>query len=130
MNNTQFCKLDNNQLAYHRCGKGEPMLLVHGITTYSFIWQKMIPALSEKYDVISLDLLGCGESDKPFGADLSIAVLAQLIRKFIDKLSIGKLHLVCHDIGGGIGQLMAIDHSDVLSSLTLINSVGYDFWLR
>ncbi len=128
LNGTRFCNVDGQKLAYHRSGQGEPLLLVHGITTYSFIWRKIVPRLAAKFDVLSVDLLGCGESDKPTNADLSIAAQADLIRKFIKSISIPKIHLICHDIGGGIGQLMAIDHPDVVGDLTLINTVGYDYW--
>jgi len=44
--------------AYCRTGNGEPVLLVHGITTYSFIWRKIIPLLAPHYDVTAVDLLG------------------------------------------------------------------------
>ncbi|NOZ07617.1 MAG: alpha/beta hydrolase [FCB group bacterium] len=128
MNGTQFCSVDGQNLAYHRTGKGESLLLVHGITTYSFIWRKIVPRLSENFDVLSIDLLGCGDSDKPQGADLSIAAQARLLTKFLKSLSIHKIHLICHDIGGGIGQLMAIENPDILKDLTLINTVGYDYW--
>ncbi|MEJ2593452.1 MAG: alpha/beta fold hydrolase [Candidatus Thiodiazotropha sp.] len=64
--------ISGHSMAYHREGKGEPVLLVHGITTYSFIWRKIIPLLSIAYDVIAVDLLGCGDSDKPL--DVSYAI--------------------------------------------------------
>lgn len=128
MNGTQFCSVNGHKLAFHRSGHGEPLLLVHGITTYSFIWRKIVPRLLDKYDVISVDLLGCGDSDKPPDADLSIAAQADLIRKLLTHLLIPKIHLICHDIGGGIGQLMAIDYPDVVADLTLINTVGYNYW--
>jgi len=50
-------------MAYHRQGAGETLLLVHGITTYSFIWRNIMPLLSRNYDVIAVDLIGCGDSD-------------------------------------------------------------------
>lgn len=104
------------------------MLLIHGITTWSFIWDNLTPQLSQKFDLISIDLLGCGDSDKPKDADYSIAAQAEIIRKFLDHLQIEKVHLVCHDIGGGIGQILAVKYPGRLYDLVLINSVAYDFW--
>ena len=77
---------------------------------------------------IALDLLGCGASDKPDGADYSIEAQSEIIRKLIDTLGLGKVHVVTHDIGGGIGQILAVKHPEILHTLVLINSVGYNYW--
>jgi pimeloyl-ACP methyl ester carboxylesterase len=66
------CAVNGHDMTYYRAGQGETVLLVHGITTYSFIWRHIFPALSRKYDVIALDLLGCGDSAKPL--DISCAL--------------------------------------------------------
>lgn len=128
MNNIFRCKVDGYELAYMREGSGQPVLLVHGITTYSFIWRKIIPLLSPKYDVIALDLLGCGNSDKPLHVDYSIKNQADIIANFIQKLKLEKIHLVAHDIGGGIAQILAVNYTEMIKDVTLINSVAYDFW--
>jgi pimeloyl-ACP methyl ester carboxylesterase len=123
-----FIDIDGIKIAYYSYGQGEPMLLVHGITTYSFIWRNMIPSLSEKYNVIAVDLLGCGESDKPAGVDYSIAAQSEILRKLMERLNLEAVHLVCHDIGGGIGQIMAVKYPEHIKDLVLINSVAYDYW--
>jgi pimeloyl-ACP methyl ester carboxylesterase len=122
------CTVDDRRLAYRRSGCGEAVLLIHGITTNSFIWSEIQPALSEDYDVIAVDLLGCGGSDLNLEADYSIAAQAELVARFIETLEIGPCHLVGHDIGGGIGQIIAVRHRGAIRSLTVINPVGYDFW--
>jgi pimeloyl-ACP methyl ester carboxylesterase len=128
MQNCKFAEIDGFNIAYHRYGEGDTMLLVHGITTYSFIWRNMIPSLAENYDVIALDLLGCGNSDKPAGVDYSIDAQADICRKVMEKLNVEKFHLVCHDIGGGIGQIMAVKYAERIKDLVLINTVAYDYW--
>ncbi len=115
-------------LAYLRRGKGEPLLLIHGITTYSFIWQDVIPHLQGSFDVIAIDLLGCGDSDKPTNTDYSLKAQAELIKDFLEALGLDRVHLVCHDIGGGIGQVLSVKYPERLKTLTLINTVGYDYW--
>jgi pimeloyl-ACP methyl ester carboxylesterase len=121
-------RLGDHDLAYHRKGSGQPMVMVHGIVTYSFIWDEMADALSEHYDVIWLDLLGCGDSDKPVGVDFSIKAHAHRLKEFIDQLGIERFHLVSHDVGGGITQIYAVNYPEDLYDAVLINSIGYDFW--
>jgi len=123
-----ICNVFGNNIAYLREGKGEPVILIHGITTYSFIWRNIIPLLSTNYDVIAIDLLGCGDSDKPLDVDYSIKSQANIIVEFIKKLNLGKTHIVAHDIGGGIAQILAANYSEMFFDVTLINSVAYDFW--
>lgn len=125
---TSICEFNGHQLAYFRQGQGEVVLLVHGITTYSFIWRNMVPLLEEHYQVIGLDLLGCGASSKQLSAPYSIKNHAHLIAQFLEKLGIDKVHFVGHDVGGGIGQIFAVNYPTALYDLTLMNTVAYDFW--
>ncbi len=115
-------------MAYRRSGSGEPVLLVYGITTNSFIWREIIPSLETGFDVIAVDLLGCGESDLSLDLDYSINALAELLAAFIHELGIGPSHFVGHDIGERIAQILAVRHPNPLRSLTHINPVGYNFW--
>ena len=84
--------------------------------------------MEDDSDVIALDLLGCGGSDLSLDADYSIAAQAELVAGVILELGVSPCNLVGHDIGGGIAQIIAVRHPELLSSLTLVNPVGYDFW--
>lgn len=120
--------VDGIQLSYIREGQGETIIFVHGITTYSFIWETMLPYFQNNYDIVAFDLAGTGDSDKPLERNISLKYQAELLFQLCEKLEISKTHLVCHDIGGGIGQIFAVQHPEMLYDLTLLNSVGYDFW--
>lgn len=120
--------VNDHRLAYCRSGSGEPVLLVHGITTNSFVWREIIPGLETEFDVIAVDLLGCGESDLSLDLDYSITAQAELLAAFIHELGIAPSHFVGHDIGGGIAQILAVRHPELLQTLTFINPVGYDYW--
>ncbi len=108
---TDRVKVAGHTMTYLSEGEGEPVLLVHGITTYSFIWRRVIPLLSHKYRVIAPDLLGCGASEKPLDLSYAIKDHAEYLSGFLDALNIPKVHFVGHDLGGGMGQLLAVRHA-------------------
>ena len=124
----QVCELAGYKLAYQRLGQGEPVLLVHGITTYSFIWRRIIPQLSWEYDVIAVDLLGCGNSDKPLDVPYSLRQHAEILLEFTRHLGLERFHFIGHDVGGGVGQIFAVQYGQYLYDLTVINTVAYDYW--
>ena len=126
--NPHKCLVSGHYLNYYREGQGETILLVHGITTYSFLWSDLFYSLKKDYDVIAVDLLGCGQSDKPIDVDYSIKNQAKLLKEFLDVLNISKIHLVGHDVGGGIAQIFTVRYPKAVITSTFINSVAYDFW--
>jgi pimeloyl-ACP methyl ester carboxylesterase len=121
-------EIQGNSIVYYRGGTGKTIMFVHGITTYSFIWRKMVPWFIDNYDVILIDLLGCGDSDKPLNEDFSLKRQAFLIKEFSGKMGLSQFHMVCHDVGGGVGQIFAVNFPEMLYDLTLINTVAYNFW--
>ncbi len=125
---TKSIELDGQRLVWRELGQGEPLLLVHGITTWSFIWEGLMPILAQRYRVLALDLLGCGDSSKPLDQSYALKDHASRIKRFIDALGLGPLHYVGHDLGGGIGQIMAVRYPGLFLDLSLVNSVAYDFW--
>ena len=84
-------------------GEGEPLLLVHGNPTWSFMWRNLILAFRDRYRVIAVDHIGCGLSDKPqaysYRLQQHIDNLSQLVRE----LNLDNITLVAHDWGGAIG---------------------------
>lgn len=126
--NPQKCQVSGIKLNYFREGQGETVLLVHGITTYSFIWAEIFHLLKSDFDVIAVDLPGCGDSDKSVEVDYSLKHQAELLKEFIDILEIKKVHFVGHDVGGGIAQIFTVRYPEAIITSTFINTVAYDFW--
>ncbi|MCP5163305.1 MAG: alpha/beta hydrolase [Hahellaceae bacterium] len=99
-----FCRVE---------GKGVPLLLIHGFPTASWDWHRLWPSLIQRYQVITLDMMGFGFSDKPRDYPYSILDQADLIVAFIRELKLQRCHLLCHDYGDSVGQeLLArqLDH--------------------
>lgn len=124
----QRLRIGGHELAYHRRGQGDPVLLVHGITTYSFIWRGLFEALAAHHDVIAVDLLGCGDSDTPLDVSYSLAAHAERLEAFTQALDFGPFSIIGHDLGGGIAQRFAAKFPSHLTRVALLNSVAFDYW--
>ena len=109
-------------------GQGAPVLLLHGIPTWSFLYNEVIPQLGRHHRVIAPDLLGHGYSDRRDFFDRSLLAQTDMIVRFMDHLEIERAHFVGHDTGGGVSLIMAIHHPARVDRLVLTNVVAYDSW--
>lgn len=109
-------------ISYFEKGKGNPIVLVHGIPTSSFLWRDMIEELSAHGRVIALDLPGFGFSDPPHDGDYGISNYARLLGQFLESLHIEQATLVCHDLGGPISLTYALRHPDKYDRLIILDT--------
>lgn len=123
MNELKFLDLHGDRVAYRDAGKGEVLLLIHGMARSSATWRSVIPQLSKKFRVIAPDLLGHGESAKP-RSDYSLGAFAVLLRDFLDELGVSQATVVGHSLGGGVAMQFVYQHPDYGMRLVLISSGG------
>lgn len=116
------------QVAYQDVGAGPPVVLIHGIPAWSFLWSKTIELLAETSRVIAPDLLGYGFSDKRDCFDRSVRRQAHMIAGLLDVLDLAAATVVGHDIGGAVAQVLAVDYPDRVHGLVLVDSVAYGSW--
>ena len=80
------------------------VLLLHGEPSWSYLYRKMIPVLSDRFRVIAPDLIGFGKSDKLVNKeDYSYQNHINWISTFIEKLDLRNIILFCQDWGGLLG---------------------------
>lgn len=80
------------------------VLLLHGEPSWSYLYRKMIPVLSDRFRVIAPDLIGFGKSDKLVNKeDYSYQNHINWISTFIEKLDLRSIILFCQDWGGLLG---------------------------
>jgi pimeloyl-ACP methyl ester carboxylesterase len=95
-------------MAMERAGSGKPMVLIHGIGSNCHIWDPVMPALAERFDVIALDVPGFGDSEPlPDGEEPSIPALAGAIERELARLGVRRPHLVGNSMGGWISLELA-----------------------
>jgi 2-hydroxymuconate-semialdehyde hydrolase len=127
MSKPRYVRIDGQRIAYHRFGKGPSVALVHGIPTSSYLWRSVIPPLVDsRLQVIAVDLLGYGDSDKPSDVDLGIASQAKRVAAVLHDLDWDGSAIVGHDIGGGVAQLLCADDPQAAKHLVLLDSIAYD----
>lgn len=107
-----------------------PVVCLHGIPTWSFLWRTVAPAIAAETGrrVVAPDLLGYGNSDMRDRFDRSIRAQEAMLTALLDQLDVETCALVAHDIGGGVALRNAAHEPDRVSKLVLSNAVCYDSW--
>jgi pimeloyl-ACP methyl ester carboxylesterase len=121
-------ELGNRFLSYVDEGEGNPIVLIHGIPTWGYLWHRWIDALKPRRRVLIPDLLGFGFSDKSDTFDRSIARQAEMIDAWMEALDIEDATIVGHDLGGGVALRLATLFAERVNRLCLIDTVCYDAW--
>lgn len=115
---------DGQHIFVREEGEGEPVLLLHGVPSSSFLYRKMLPELAGRgLRAISFDFPGVGLSDKPKDLDYAWHALAQWVGRVVDTLALPPVHLVLHDIAGPIGAEWAIQNPVKVRSITVTNTL-------
>jgi pimeloyl-ACP methyl ester carboxylesterase len=104
-------------------GDGPPILLIHGITSSSRTWKRVMPRLAETHTVIAPDLLGHGRSAKPQG-DYSLGAYASGIRDLLAALDVPRATVVGHSLGGGIAMQFSYQFPERVGRMVLVDSGG------
>ncbi|MDP9348277.1 MAG: alpha/beta hydrolase [Gemmatimonadota bacterium] len=109
-------------------GSGDPVVLIHGIPTWGYLWHGLLPRLAETHRVLVPDLLGFGYSDKGDRFDRSIARQAEMLDLWMSTIGVERADVVAHDIGGGVALRLATLLPHRVRRLVLMNVVCYDSW--
>jgi pimeloyl-ACP methyl ester carboxylesterase len=91
---------DGTTIAWSRTGRGEPVVIVHGITESAACFSPIVDLLSATNEVVTLDLRGHGESGSANSYDL--ASMAGDVATVIAAAGLARPHLVGHSLGGAV----------------------------
>lgn len=115
-------------MAYTDVGTGEPVVLLHGIPTWSYLFHDVIPRLDPHVRVVAPDFLGHGYSDRRDRFDRSLLAQTAAVLALLDHLGIERATFVGHDTGGGVALILGVEHPERVQRLVLTNVVAYDSW--
>jgi len=122
----EFVDVGGARLYYYAAGTrgtGEPLVLVHGLFTSSYLWSSVAACLPAGHRTVILDLLGHGRSDPP-PPDAALGVVGHAERTvtLLDALGIRQACLMGHGLGAEIAQAIAVRHPSRVTRLALINA--------
>jgi haloalkane dehalogenase len=115
-------------MAYTDVGGGEPVVLLHGIPTWSYLFHDVIPLLEPHCRIVAPDFLGHGYSDRRDRFDRSLVAQTAAVLALLDELEIERATFVGHDTGGGVALILGVEHPERVRRLVLTNVVAYDSW--
>ena len=121
-----YLEQDGLRMHYVDEGTGDPVLLLHGEPTWSFLYRKVIPALAPVARALAPDYFGFGRSDKPvergwYSYDAHYAS----VERFVDELGLRGLTVVVHDWGGPLGLRLATARPELVDRLVILNTGLY-----
>jgi pimeloyl-ACP methyl ester carboxylesterase len=109
-------------LNYEQAGTGPDLVLIHGLTGNLTSWKSRIqPALVDQFRLLTYDLRGHGESDKP-PSGYTVADMVRDLVALLDHLALSQARLVGHSFGGQIALSACIEYSERVAGLTICDS--------
>ena len=113
---------DNVNMAYVDIGSGNPILLLHGNPTSSYLWRNVIPHIEQLGRVIAIDLIGFGASDKP-DIEYRFADHQAYLTAFIEALELKDVTLVAHDWGSALALDYATQNPSNVRGVALMEAL-------
>ena len=117
----EYISYKNIQIAFTVEGKGETIVLLHGFLESSTIWKNVVSALKETHQIIAIDLLGHGKTEK-LGYIHSMETMAETVHAVLSELKVEKASIIGHSMGGYVALAFAEKFPQQLEKLVLLNS--------
>lgn len=119
---SNYVEIHGSKMHYVDEGSGDPVLLLHGNPTSSYLWRNIIPYLTSHARCIAPDLIGMGKSDKP---DIEYRFFDHVnyIEEFIKVLDLQNITLVIHDWGSALGFHYAMRHEANIKGIAFMEAI-------
>ena len=117
----EFVNYKNINVAFSSEGKGSVVVLLHGFLENSTMWNAIIPVLAQKNRVITIDLLGHGNTEC-LGYVHTMEDHANMVKHVLNHLKLRKFTLIGHSMGGYVALAFAHLFPNTIKGLCLMNS--------
>jgi pimeloyl-ACP methyl ester carboxylesterase len=113
----------NTSISFSDIGKGTAIVLLHGFLENQSMWNALVPVLSQKYRVITIDLLGHGQTE-PLGYIQTMEDNADMVHEVLSSLRLRKAAFIGHSMGGYVALAYAELYPESVKGLVLLNSTA------
>ena len=107
------------KLHYKIFGKGEPIIILHGLFGMLDNWRSMARSLEEQYQCILADLRNHGKS--PHAEEIDYNLMAEDVKEVMDHLRLETVHLWGHSMGGKVAMQLALAYPERIKTLVVID---------
>lgn len=114
-----YAIINKIRMHYEVSGKGDPVLLINGLSSPSVNWLLQVKALAAHFTVIVFDNRGVGETDLPGEPVYSTGQLADDAAALLKHLKVGRTHVLGASMGGTTAMELALREPRLVRSLTL-----------
>ncbi len=121
----RYVNIDGMNLRYIKVGQGPPLVLLHTLRTQLDMFQKVIPTLSQHFEVDALDYPGHGFSDIP-NVESTPELFIKSAAGFLEQVNVENATVVGESIGGSIALALAARHNPRVQRVIAVNPYDYD----
>jgi len=121
----KYVQINGVSLHYEQEGLGRPLVLLHGLPTFSYLWRNITPGLTYGNTIYNLDLMGFGLSEKPQNQTYSLDTYVGQLSQFLANFHLDNPILVGHGIGASIVTLYTLRNPGKVHKLILMDAPLY-----
>ena len=110
-------------ITWGEMGRGDPLVLLHGIFDTHRTWRRVAPLLASRFRVLMPDFPGSGRSGRP-DASYALSWHAAVVAEWMEAIGVPRAHVCGHSYGGGVAQWMLLEQRSRIDRLALVGAGG------
>lgn len=116
-------------VVYDAFGSGEPIILIHGTPSSSYLWRDVVSQLRDDWEIYLFDLVGFGQSEQSEGQDVSLKAQGEVFSELLDHWNLDSVNVVGHDYGAGtLLRTHLLDDQDY-HAMAIVDGVVREPWV-
>lgn len=119
----------HGRVAYDTFGAGDPIILIHGTPSSSYLWRNVVGELLDGWEIYLYDLVGFGQSEMDEGQDVSLNAHGKVFSELLDHWNLDQAHVVGHDYGAATALRTHLLHDQEFGALAILDGVVRAPWV-
>lgn len=119
----------HGSVTYDVFGDGDPVILIHGTPSSSYLWRNVVTALEDDWEVYLHDLVGFGRSEQYEDQDVSLNAHGEVFAELLDHWGLENPNAVGHDFGGTILLRALLLHDATYRGMVIMDAALRSPWV-